>query len=216
MIKLVIVDDHALVRMGILRLLDDCPDLCVVGEASSGDEALFLVKNHNPDVLILDMKMPGMDGWEVTRRLKQMNAHVKIIVLSAHSSQPFPTRVLQMGAMGYLSKESAMDEMVIAIRQVARGERYVSAKIAQQMAFNSLSTEEGSPFDRLSEREMQVLLMLAKGLSVSLIAKTLFLSSKTVNGYRYRMFEKLNIKNDVELIFLAMKHGVIQQPTVVE
>lgn len=202
--------------MGILRLLDDCPDLCVVGEASSGDEALFLVKNHNPDVLILDMKMPGMDGWEVTRRLKQMNAHVKIIVLSAHSSQPFPTRVLQMGAMGYLSKESAMDEMVIAIRQVARGERYVSAKIAQQMAFNSLSTEEGSPFDRLSEREMQVLLMLAKGLSVSLIAKTLFLSSKTVNGYRYRMFEKLNIKNDVELIFLAMKHGVIQQPTVVE
>jgi two-component system invasion response regulator UvrY len=216
LIKLVIVDDHALVRMGILRLLDDCPDLCVVGEASSGDEALFLVKNHNPDVLILDMKMPGMDGWEVTRRLKQMNAHVKIIVLSAHSSQPFPTRVLQMGAMGYLSKESAMDEMVIAIRQVARGERYVSAKIAQQMAFNSLSTEEGSPFDRLSEREMQVLLMLAKGLSVSLIAKTLFLSSKTVNGYRYRMFEKLNIKNDVELIFLAMKHGVIQQPTVVE
>ena len=202
--------------MGILRLLDDCPDLCVVGEASSGDEALFLVKNHNPDVLILDMKMPGMDGWEVTRRLKQMNAHVKIIVLSAHSSQPFPTRVLQMGAMGYLSKESAMDEMVMAIRQVARGQRYVSAKIAQQMAINSLSTEEGSPFERLSEREMQVLLMLAKGLSVSLIAKTLFLSSKTVNGYRYRMFEKLNIKNDVELIFLAMKHGVIQQPTVVE
>ena len=216
MIKLVIVDDHALVRMGILRLLDDCPDLCVVGEASSGDEALLLVKNHNPDVLILDMKMPGMDGWEVTRRLKQMNAHVKIIVLSAHSSQPFPTRVLQMGAMGYLSKESAMDEMVMAIRQVARGERYVSAKIAQQMAINSLNTEEDSPFDRLSEREMQVLLMLAKGLSVSLIAKTLFLSSKTVNGYRYRMFEKLNIKNDVELIFLAMKHGVIQQPTVVE
>ena len=216
MIKLVIVDDHALVRMGILRLLDDCPDLCVVGEASSGDEALLLVKNHNPDVLILDMKMPGMDGWEVTRRLKQMNAHVKIIVLSAHSSQPFPTRVLQMGAMGYLSKESAMDEMVMAIRQVARGERYVSAKIAQQMAINSLNTEEDSPFDRLSEREMQVLLMLAKGLSVSLIAKTLFLSSKTVNGYRYRMFEKLNIKNDVELIFLAMKHGVIQQPSVVE
>ena len=212
MIKILIVDDHALVRMGIRRLLDDLPDMEVVAEADSGELALKLVKTHPPDVLLLDMKMPGMDGWEVTRRLKKSNPEIKIIVLSALSIEPFPARVLQLGAMGYLTKESSMDEMVLAIRKVAQGERYVSTEIAQKMAINSLKAVEETPFDRLSEREMQVMLMLARGLTVQTIAKSLFLSSKTVNGYRYRMFDKLGIKNDVELIYLAMKHRVIEQP----
>jgi two-component system invasion response regulator UvrY len=212
LIKILIVDDHALVRMGIRRLLDDLPDMEVLAEAESGELALQLVKTHPPDVLLLDMKMPGMDGWEVTRRLKKSNPEIKIIVLSALSIEPFPARVLQLGAMGYLTKESSMDEMVLAIRKVAQGERYVSTEIAQKMAINSLKTVEETPFDRLSEREMQVMLMLARGLTVQTIAKSLFLSSKTVNGYRYRMFDKLGIKNDVELIYLAMKHRVIEQP----
>ena len=212
MIKILIVDDHALVRMGIRRLLDDLPDMEVVAEADSGELALTLVKVHHPDLVILDMKMPGMDGWEVTRRLKKTNPEIKIMVLSALSTEPFPARVLQLGAMGYLTKESSMDEMVLAIRKVFQGERYVSMAIAQKMAINSLQPPEESPFDRLSEREMQVMLMLARGLTVQTIAKSLFLSSKTVNGYRYRMFEKLAIKNDVELIYLAMKHRVIEQP----
>ena len=212
MIKILIVDDHALVRMGIRRLLDDLPDMSVVAEADSGELGLSLINIHHPDFVLLDMKMPGMDGWEVTRRLKKTNPEIKIIVLSALSEEPFPARVLQLGAMGYLTKESSMDEMVLAIRKVYLGERYVSTEIAQKMAINSLQSPEETPFDRLSEREMQVMLMLARGLTVQAISKALFLSSKTVNGYRYRMFEKLGIKNDVELIYLAMKHRVIEQP----
>ncbi len=212
LIKILIVDDHALVRRGIRRLLEDYPDLDVIGEANSGDAALSLVRTSPPDVILLDIKMPGMDGWEVTRRLKKTNSKINIIVLSAISTDPLPERVLQLGAMGFLSKESCIDEMVIAIRKVAQGERYVSVEIAQKMAINRIQPSDHHPFDKLSEREMQVMLMISRGLSVPEIAKTLFLSTKTVNGYRYRMFEKLNVKNDVELIYLAMKHRVIEQP----
>ncbi|HHF7345071.1 TPA: response regulator [Legionella feeleii] len=189
MIKVLIVDDHALVRMGIRRLLEDLPD-----------------------VVLLDMKMPGIDGWEVTRRLKKSNPQVKVIAVTAVCAEPMPTRVLQLGAMGYLTKESGAEEMAAAIRKVAKGEKYLSAEIAQKMAINSLEAVQDSPFDLLSEREMQVMLMITSGMTVQDIADRLFLSSKTINGYRYRMFDKLGIKNDVELTFLAMKHRVIEQP----
>lgn len=212
MIKILIVDDHTLVRRGIRRLLEDFPDLEVIGEADSGDAALALVRISPPDIVLLDIKMPGMDGWEVTRRLKKTNAEVRIIVLSSVATEPFPERVLQLGAMGFLSKESGIDEMVLAIRRVSKGERYVSAEIAQKMAIGRIQSFDHNPFDKLSEREMQVLLMIAQGLSVPEISKILFLSTKTVNGYRYRMFEKLNVRNDVELIYLALKHRVIEQP----
>lgn len=212
MIKVLIVDDHALVRMGIRRLLDDLSDMQVVAEAENGEEALILVKKHKPDVVLLDMKMPGIDGWEVTRRLKKSNPLVKIIAVTAVCAEPLPSRVLQLGAMGYLTKESGVDEMAAAIRKVAKGERYLSAEVAQKMAINSLESVKDSPFDALSEREMQVMFMITTGMEVSDIAERLFLSTKTVNGYRYRMFEKLTIKNDVELTYLAMKHRVIEKP----
>ena len=212
LISVIIVDDHALVRMGIRRLLDDLPDVEVVAEAESGEMALTLVKKHQPDVVLLDMKMPGIDGWEVTRRLTKSYPQIKVIAVTAMSSEPLPGRILQLGAMGYLTKESGAEEMAAAIRKVAKGERYLSAEIAQKMAINSLQSPEDSPFDRLSEREMQVMLMITRGMMVQDIADRLFLSSKTVNGYRYRMFEKLEIKNDVELTFLAMKHRVIERP----
>ena len=212
LISVIIVDDHALVRMGIRRLLDDLPDVEVVAEAESGEMALTLVKTHQPDVVLLDMKMPGIDGWEVTRRLTKSYPQIKVIAVTAMSSEPLPGRILQLGAMGYLTKESGAEEMAAAIRKVAKGERYLSAEIAQKMAINSLQSPEDSPFDRLSEREMQVMLMITRGMMVQDIADRLFLSSKTVNGYRYRMFEKLEIKNDVELTFLAMKHRVIERP----
>ncbi|WP_276329845.1 two-component system response regulator LetA [Legionella feeleii] len=206
------VDDHALVRMGIRRLLEDLPDVDVVADAESGEQALTLVKSHKPDVVLLDMKMPGIDGWEVTRRLKKSNPQVKVIAVTAVCAEPMPTRVLQLGAMGYLTKESGAEEMAAAIRKVAKGEKYLSAEIAQKMAINSLEAVQDSPFDLLSEREMQVMLMITSGMTVQDIADRLFLSSKTINGYRYRMFDKLGIKNDVELTFLAMKHRVIEQP----
>lgn len=213
MIKVLIVDDHALVRMGIRRLLDDLPDMEVVAEAENGEQALTLVKSHKPDVVLLDMKMPGIDGWEVTRRLKKSNPQIKIIAVTAMCAEPLPTRVLQLGAMGYLTKESGVQEMAAAIRKVAKGEKYLSAEIAQKMAINSLEAVDESPFDKLSEREMQVMFMITSGMEVHDIAERLFLSSKTVNGYRYRMFDKLGIKNDVELTYLAMKHRVIEKPT---
>jgi len=212
LIKVLIVDDHALVRMGIRRLLDDLPDMAVIAEAANGETALTLVKTHHPDVVLLDMKMPGIDGWEVTRRLKKSNPDIKVIAVTSMTAEPLPSRVLQLGAMGYLTKESGAEEMAAAIRKVYMGERYVSAEVAQKMAFNSLQMSTESPFDSLSKREMQVMFMITSGLSMQDMVDRLFLSSKTINGYRYRMFEKLAVKNDVELTYLAMKHCVIERP----
>ena len=213
LIKVLIVDDHALVRMGIRRLLEDLPDMQVVADAESGEAALQLVKLHRPDVVLLDMKMPGIDGWEVTSRLKKSNPNIKVIAVTAMRSEPLPGLILQLGAMGYLTKESGAEEMAAAIRKVYNGERYLSAEVAQKMAINSLQAPQESPFDLLSEREMQVMLMITRGMTVQEISDRLFLSSKTVNGYRYRMFEKFAIKNDVELTYLAMKHGLVERPS---
>ena len=138
MIKVLIVDDHALVRMGIRRLLEEQHDMMVVGEADSGEDALVLVKSQQPDVVLLDMKMPGIDGWEVTRRLNKSNPHIKIIVVTAISMNPLPARILQLGAMGYITKESSAQEMACAIRKVRQGQKYLSAEIAQKMAISSL------------------------------------------------------------------------------
>jgi len=211
LIKVLIVDDHELVRMGIRHLLNHVPDIHVVAEAENGELALKQAKSHTPDVVLLDMKMPGMDGWEVTRRLKKVSPNINIIVLTAATTDPLPTRILQLGAMGYLTKDSAAEEMIAAIRKVFRGERYLSTEIAQKIALESLNPTEASPLDDLSEREMQVMFMITEGLNVNQIAERLFLSPKTVGTYRYRMFEKLGIKNDVELTHLAMKHGAFEQ-----
>jgi two-component system, NarL family, invasion response regulator UvrY len=212
LIKVLIVDDHALVRMGIKRLLEDIHDIEVIAEAQNGEEALTMVQVYLPDVILLDMKMPGMDGWEVIRRLKNSSVTSKIIAVSALSAGPLLTRVMQLGAMGYLSKESSIDEMTGAIRKVHQGERYLSAQLAQQLAINSLDSVSETPFQELSEREMQVMLMITSGLTVSEISTRLFLSTKTINCYRYRIFAKLNVKNDVELTHLAIKHSIIERP----
>tara|TARA_Y100001956_G_C4107900_1_gene180894 strand:- start:466 stop:1212 length:747 start_codon:yes stop_codon:yes gene_type:complete len=211
LIKVLIVDDHALVRMGIRHLLSDLSTMEVIAEAENGEQALGLIKLHKPHVVLLDMKMPGIDGWEVTRRLKKSHPSIKIIVLTALSADPLPARILQLGAMGYMTKESSVEEMAQAIIKVAKGEKYLSPEIAQKMAINSLESVKDSPFDVLSEREMQVMFMITSGMNVQDIADRLFLSTKTINGYRYRMFEKLSIKNDVELTHLALKHHVIEK-----
>lgn len=212
LIKVLIVDDHALVRMGICRLLSDLPEINVVGEAENGDVALSLVKTQHPDVVLLDMKMPGMDGWEVIRRLKKSNPQVKIIAVTALCNNTLPSRVLQLGAVGYLTKESGAEEMASAIRKVYKGERYLSAEVAQQIAISSLESSGETIFEKLSEREMQAMMMITSGMTVQEIADTLFLSTKTVNGYRYRLFEKLGVRNDVELTYLALKHQIIERP----
>jgi two-component system invasion response regulator UvrY len=212
LINVLIVDDHALVRMGIRRLLDDLPDIAVVGEAENGERALDFIRTHKPDVVLLDMKMPGIDGWEVTRRLQKSHPEVKVIAVTALSTESLPSRVLQLGAMGYLTKESGSQDLSAAIRKVYQGERYLSAEIAQKMAIDSLQAHQDSPFDALSEREMQVMLMITRGMTVQDISTRLFLSTKTINGYRYRIFDKLGVKNDVELTYLALKYRLIERP----
>jgi two-component system, NarL family, invasion response regulator UvrY len=216
LINVLIVDDHELVRMGIRHVLDNCPEINVIAESENGESALKQVKEHNPDVVLLDMKMPGMDGWEVTRRLKKVNPDINIIVLTAATTDPLPARLLQLGARGYLTKESAADDMLEAIRKVSRGERYLSAEIAQKIALESLNPTDESPLTCLSEREMQVMFMITRGQTINQIAEKLFLSPKTVGTYRYRMFEKLGIKNDVELTHLAMKHGAFENDEVTD
>ena len=216
MIRVMIVDDHALVRMGIRRLLDDVPMIKVVAEVESGEQALKMARTLELDVILLDMKMSGIDGLEVTKRVKRSHSNIKIIMLTALIDASFPGRMMQAGASGYLTKECGAAEMVAAIEKVHKGGRYLSSKVAQAVALNQVSDNFGkeNPFEILSERELQVTLMISRGMNVSEISKDLCLGSKTVNGYRYRIFSKLDLKNDVELVCLAIKYGVIEQPAL--
>ena len=210
MIKLLLVDDHDLVRTAIARMLTDVSGLEVVGQANSGEQAYQLVGELNPHVVLMDVRMPGIGGLEATRKIKQRFPEVKILALSAYEDAPFPTRLLQAGAAGYLTKGTCIDETVNAIRQVADGKPYLSSNIAQQMALKSCDINQNScPFAPLSDREMQISLMIASGQKIQLISDLLCLSPKTVNTYRYRIFEKLNIDNDVELALLAVRHNLV-------
>ncbi len=184
--------------------------LKVVGQAESGEEALKKTRELKPDVVLMDVKMPGIGGLEATRKLSRSNPDIKVIAVTVCEEDPFPTRLLQAGAAGYLTKGAALEEMVQAIRLVFAGQRYISPQIAQQLALKSFQPQQsGSPFDLLSEREIQIALMIANCEKVQSISDKLCLSPKTVNTYRYRIFEKLSITSDVELALLAVRHGMV-------
>ncbi|HSJ48103.1 MAG TPA: UvrY/SirA/GacA family response regulator transcription factor [Gammaproteobacteria bacterium] len=210
MIRVLIVDDHELVRTGIKRILEDTQDIRVIAEASTGEEALNQVREHGPDVVLMDVNMPGIGGLEATRKIIQTHPGLRVIVVTIHVDEPYPTRLLEAGASGYLTKGCAVDEIVDAIQVVHRGERYIGADIARQLALSMLPGGERSPFDKLSQREMQVMLMVTQGHSIQDISDRLCLSPKTVSTYRYRLYEKLGVDNDVELTHLAMRHGMIE------
>lgn len=191
-------------------MLSDVEGIVVVGEASNGEDAIKYARELLPDVVLMDVKMPGMGGLEATRKLLRSNADVKIIAVTACAEEPFPSRVLQAGASGYLTKGADLDEMVVAIRQVHHGRHYLSPDIAQALALKQLSLDgKSTPFDGLSEREMQITLMIVTCHKVQDISDKLCVSPKTVNTYRYRIFEKLAISSDVELTHLAMRHGLL-------
>lgn len=209
-IRVMLVDDHELVRIGIRRLLSDVTGIEVVGEAASGEECLKQVEALKPNVILMDVNMPGMGGLEATKRLQRVAPDSKVLVVTVYGDEPYPSRVLQAGAIGYMTKGASVDEMVQAIRCVNIGKRYISPEVAQQLALKHLSDEGDSPFDILSEREMQVLIMIASGSKVADIAQQLCLSTKTVNSYRYRIFEKLNVNSDVELTHMAIKYNLVQ------
>ncbi|EWC39907.1 UvrY/SirA/GacA family response regulator transcription factor [Pseudomonas stutzeri] len=210
MIRVLVVDDHDLVRTGISRMLADISGLQVVGQADSGEDAIRKARELKPDVVLMDVKMPGIGGLEATRKLLRSYPDLKVIAVTICEEDPFPTRLLQAGAAGYLTKGAALEEMVQAIRMVFGGQRYISPQIAQQLALKSFQPQlSESPFDLLSEREIQIALMIANCQKVQSISDKLCLSPKTVNTYRYRIFEKLSITSDVELALLAVRHGMV-------
>jgi two-component system invasion response regulator UvrY len=213
MIGVLLVDDHKLIRTGIKLMLDKTADIRVLGEASTGEEAVEQARALKPQVILMDVSMPGIGGLEATRKLAMSLPDARVIVLSAQTAEPFPMRLLEAGASGYLTKDTAEDEIITAIRRVHAGERYIAADIARQLAMQAVSRSPGSPFDQLSSREMQVMIMATGGHSVQDISDSLHLSPKTVSTYRSRLFEKLGVSNDVELTRLALRYGVIDEKT---
>lgn len=213
MIRVMLVDDHRLVRAGLKRVLSEMPDIEVVAEAGTGEEALELARKHTPDVVLMDVNMPGMGGLESTRRLVARMPQVKVVAVSMHLEEPYPSRMLEAGAAGYISKDSAADEVGTAIRRVQSGGHYVAADVAGNLAASLIRGGGGAPFEQLSQRETQVMLMVTKGYSTQAISDRLCLSPKTVSTYRYRLFEKLGVANDVELTRLAMRYGLLDENT---
>lgn len=208
-INVLLVDDHELVRTGIRRLLDDAPGIKVCAEAQSGEEAINQARQHSPDVVLMDVSMPGIGGLEATRKLLRLYPEMPIIILTVHTDDPFPSSLLKAGASGYLHKGCSVEEIVTAIKATYSGKRYISADIAQNLALSLLPGSEKSPFDELSQREMQVMLMLVQGSRVQKISEKLHLSPKTVSTYRTRLFSKLKVGNDAELARLAIRYGIL-------
>jgi two-component system invasion response regulator UvrY len=210
MIDVLLIDDHALVRTGIRRLLEDSGQIQITGEADCGEDGVTLAQQLNPDVILMDVSMPGIGGVEACRRILQRDSSQKIIVLTIHNEQTFPKRMLEIGARGYLTKECGVDEMLLAIQQVYNGKAYIAPSIAQQLALSLLPGNQHNPIDRLSRREFQVMLMISHGLTNAAISDKLCLSPKTVSTYRLRLLEKLGAQNEVDLIKIAVEQGMVE------
>jgi two-component system, NarL family, invasion response regulator UvrY len=209
LIKVLIVDDHHLVRTSLARLLDGEDGIQVIGEAASGEEAINLTRTLRPDVVLMDLRMPGIGGLEATRKIRRGNDDVRVLALTGFMEDNFAQRLLEAGAGGFISKDTPFSEMVDAIRSVFAGRRYISPDIAQRLVLSRFDTEH-NPFDQLSQRELQVAMMIVNCQRVAEISDRLFLSPKTVNTYRYRIFDKLGVHTDVELTHLGLRHGLVE------
>jgi two-component system invasion response regulator UvrY len=210
LIKIIVIDDHDLVRAGLSRILEDVENFSVVGTGDSGEKALQLVRQLTPDVVMMDVKMPGMGGVEATKRIKLANSHIKLIAVTSCDNDLYPSKIMRAGASAYLTKSATPDEMIEAVNRVMAGKTYMSNEIAQQLALKSSlgKGDPDSPFSGLSDRELQVAMMTIRGQKPNDIAGILNVSAKTVNSFRYRIFEKFNINSDVELVLFAVKHKV--------
>jgi len=209
MIRILVVDDHAVVRAGLKQIVADTPDIVVAGEASNGHEALNQILNNDYDVILLDVTMPGKSGIDILKESKSQKPELHILVLSIHPEEQYAVRVLKAGASGYLTKESAPDELIMAIRKVAFGGKYVSSSLAEKLAFD-LETGIGKLLHQtLSDREYQVMCMIASGKTVKQIAEELSLGIKTVNTYRYRTLQKMKMKSNLELARYAIVNQLL-------
>lgn len=210
MIKVLLTDDHTLVRTGIRRLLEDSKQVEIIGEASCGEDSLQLAHNLKPDVILMDVNMPGIGGVEACRRILERNPKQKIIALTIYTDKTFPKRMLEIGAKGYLTKECGVAEMIEAIKIVQAGGAYIAPSIAQQLALSLLLGDELNPIDKLSRREFQVMLMISHGLSNLEMSEKLCLSPKTISTYRLRLLEKLGAQNEVDLLKIAVEQGMVE------
>ncbi|HYA85966.1 MAG TPA: response regulator transcription factor [Nitrospirota bacterium] len=209
MIRILIADDHAIVRKGLKQILAETSDMVVTGEASNGYEVLEKVRNGHFDVLLLDISMPGRSGLDILKELKAERPKLPVLVLSMYPEEQYAIRVLKAGASGYLTKESAPDELVVALRKVAQGKKYVSPSLAEKLAFD-LEMDTTKPLhEMLSDREYQVLCMVASGKTVGEIAENLSLSAKTISTYRARILDKMNMKNNAELTHYAIQNKLV-------
>mgnify|MGYP001822487062 FL=1 len=209
MIRALIADDHAVVRQGLIQILGNIPEITVAGEAINGQEVLDKVRAEAYDVVILDISMPDRSGLDILKQLKSERPKLPVLVLSMHSEDQYAVRALKAGASGYLTKDSAPDELVKAIRKVVSGGRYVGSCLAERLAFEIGADSSKLPHETLSDREFQVLRLIASGKSVTEIAAELSLSSKTVSTYRVRLLKKMNLKTNAELMHYAMQNHLV-------
>ena len=209
MIRIMVVDDHAIVREGLKQILSDVSDMAVLAEAGNGQEALDKIRRGAYDVILMDISMPGRSGLEILKDIRNEHPKLPVLILSMHPEEQYAIRALKAGAAGYLNKASAPDELIGAIRKVSAGRKYVSPSVAEKLAFELGSDVEKLPHELLSDREYQVMLMLASGRTVSEIADELCLSVKTISTYRARIMEKMNLKKNAELTLYAVQHHLL-------
>lgn len=210
MIKIFIADDHAIVREGLKQIVAETSDMAVTDEADTGHEVLEKVSENDYDVLVLDITMPGLNGLDALKQLRSQRPDLPVLVLSIHPEEQYAVRVLRAGASGYLTKESAPDELISAIRKVSMGGKYVTPSLAEKLASDLVVDGKKPLHETLSDREYQVLCMIASGKTVTEIAGELFLSEKTISTYRSRILEKMKMKTNAELIHYAIKHGLVE------
>lgn len=207
--KILVVDDHGLIRFGICQLLSEIPHIEVIGQANSGESAIIRVRELMPDIVFMDIRMPGMGGLEATQRILSQYSEIKVIVVSVFNNEVYPTMLLKAGASGYISKGASIAEFKTAIDMVLVGKVYISPKLAQQLVINSMSECSSSPLLKLSQRELQIAELLTHGKRANEVAEILSISPKTINTYKYRIYEKLGVTNDVELTLAAVKYGLV-------
>ena len=210
MTRIAIADDHVLVRRGLAELLREMDDFRVVGEASSGDELLRLLREDRVDVIVMDMNMPGPSGLDLVKSIRAEFPKLPILVLSAHPEDQYAVRVVRAGAMGYLTKESAEADLVVAVRRVASGKRYLTQTLAASLLDALDTNPDEDPHAALSDREYQVLRLIASGMTVGGIAEHLSLSVKTVSTYRSRLLQKMGMSNNSEITRYALENGLVE------
>jgi len=210
MIKILIADDHPIVRKGLKEIIEVTPDMMVGDEASNGQEALEKVRKNDFDVVLLDISMPGRSGLDILKELKSEKPELSVLILSMHPEEQYAVRVLKAGASGYLTKESAPDELIAAIRKASIGRKYISSSLGEKLAFDLEIDAEKPLHETLSDREYEVMCMIASGKTISEIAKKLFLSVKTISTYRSRILEKMRMKSNAELTHYALKNRLVE------